>query len=56
MVMGEAKCEHDGCDCLTTNEFCSDFCLSHGAVSMRTSTRKAAMGAAAATPSAGARI
>ena len=31
MVMGEAKCEHDGCDCLTTNEFCSDFCLSHGA-------------------------
>jgi hypothetical protein len=31
MVMSEAKCEHDGCDCLTTNTFCSDFCLSHGA-------------------------
>ena len=31
MVMEETKCAHDYCDCLTTNEFCSDFCLAHGA-------------------------
>lgn len=31
MVASETKCAHDGCDCIGTDEFCSDFCLAHGA-------------------------
>ena len=31
MVASEMKCAHDGCDCIGTDEFCSDFCLAHGA-------------------------
>jgi hypothetical protein len=31
MVASETKCAHDGCDCIGADEFCSDFCLTHGA-------------------------
>jgi hypothetical protein len=30
MVASETKCAHDRCDCMTAQEFCSDFCLTHG--------------------------
>jgi hypothetical protein len=30
MVASETRCAHSGCDCMTIDEFCSDFCLTHG--------------------------
>lgn len=30
MVASETRCAHEGCDCMEIDEFCSNFCLSHG--------------------------
>jgi hypothetical protein len=30
MVDSATKCAHGECDCLTADEFCSDFCREHG--------------------------
>ena len=30
MVASETRCAHGECDCIGIDEFCSDFCLTHG--------------------------